>query len=298
MRKFRSAAAAILTVLLCSLTIVTAEISVGTKEHPVGLLVATSGGDDPTPVPWGRVRDALSLEHLLNANVPGNEYGPASFAIDPLAEQPVVVWAQWDGSDFEIRLSRWDGTGWTPAMTLTNNDIDDMDPAIAFTAAGDRLVSWWRSESDRQVWFLEKPAGAGWHAAERVTQRPHTGRLPGITEVSGEILTAYQAKDGELTKVTVSARSDGWDPLVIASVSYQGPGNDGAIFVRIHSRQGQIWVDWIDGPGVMGYSVRDPQTGIWSAPSRESYSWDTLAGESEYWERESARVRIRLQILH
>jgi hypothetical protein len=62
-----------------------------------------------------------------------------------------VVWSSYDGDDYELFLSRRDGTGWHEEMRLTDNRLHDGFPSLA--SAGDALVvSWTRTlENGSQV---------------------------------------------------------------------------------------------------------------------------------------------------
>ena len=272
------------------------EVSIG-EEGPTSNFLYAAGGDDPTAYPWGRVRRHAASGLFLQPDADQALNGPMDFAINPSTHRPEVVWSRFDGNDFEIALSRWDGTAWSDPEFLTDNTVDDLDPAIAFTHTGSALVSWWREEGERQVWFLEKAEGTDWSEEDRVTVLPQTGSLPAVAASASGTRVAFQAPGGTGTEIVVSNRETGWSRVVVGETAYQGPGGDGCLYARLHSRDGRLWVDWIDGPGEMGYSVYDPQTDSWSAPAYESYSWNPEVGESEYWERERARARIALAVL-
>lgn len=106
----------------------------------------------------------------------------------------------------------------------------------------------------------------------------------------------YQFRSGGVTEIIVSTRRSVWEKETIASTAYPGPAGDGDIDPEIHARDGKLWVDWVDGDGLVAYSVFDEGTG-WSAPQTEGYSWDEQAGETEAMAREGARVRICLTVL-
>lgn len=271
------------------------EVSIGEKGSDDFIFAA--GGDNGTPYPWGRVRQDAALGLFLQPDADQAFNGPMDFAVNPSTSRPEVVWSRFDGNDFEIVLSRWDGIAWSDPEPLTDNSVDDLDPAIAFTHTGSALVSWWREEGERQVWFLENLGGADWSGEDRVTALPETGSLPAVASAGTGTRVVFQTEAGSATEIAVATRENGWSRVVIAETTYQGPEGDGSLFARIHSRDGRLWADWVDGPGEMGYSVYDSQTASWSAPAHESYSWDTGLGESEYWERESARARIALAVL-
>jgi lysophospholipase L1-like esterase len=61
-----------------------------------------------------------------------------------------VVWSSYDGEDYEVFLSEFDGTGWREAVHLTDNPVNDVCPCIALDGSGRPVISW------TQV-------SAGWH---------------------------------------------------------------------------------------------------------------------------------------
>ena len=271
-----------------------AEVSAGRNGAAPGILMA--GGPDPDPT-FDIIRVHIDPSLILNATGKDNgDYGPA-FAINPVTGNPEVAWAWWDGTDYEIALSRWTGSGWSAWEILTDNAVDDLDPSITIDPAGTRRVSWWRAGSPPQVWLLERFAGGGdWAPEERVTQVVEDGSRPGVVAVSGLVRVAYQREGSGVREVVVSTREGTWQPEVLATTSYMGPGGDGDIDVVAHQRGTTVWVDWVTADGMLAYRVYDPQTDTWSPEQTQSYSWDPGAGESEYWARETARTLIRRNI--
>ncbi len=57
-----------------------------------------------------------------------------------------VVWSSYDGEDYELFLSRWDGNGWQKETRLTDNRVNDGFPSLGL-AGGSPVVGWTRSLS-------------------------------------------------------------------------------------------------------------------------------------------------------
>ena len=254
------------------------------------------GGDHGDPWPWGRVRDQIDAGQVLNEGGDLNGDGPAAFSINPQTGFPEVVWAWFDGSDHEIALSRWDGTAWTSPELLTDNSVEDLDPAIDFAADGTRKVTWWQEGGTPQVWYRIQGTTEDWQPPERVTAVSDDGSRPDVADDAGLARVTYQLANGGVTEIVVSTRHDVWEKETIASTAYAGPAGDGDIDPRIHVRGDKLWVDWVDGEGLMAYCVFHGAEG-WSSPQTEGYSWNAQAGETEAMVREGARVRIRLNVL-
>jgi len=56
-----------------------------------------------------------------------------------------VAWSRYDGKDYEIYLSRWDGRAWLKEIKTTDNEANDIFPAIQVGPEGQPLVSWTQS---------------------------------------------------------------------------------------------------------------------------------------------------------
>jgi len=291
--------AVIVLVAVASSGSLVAEVSVGSAGVQQGLLMSGSGGLDPYPYPWAWIRENVPGVQVLNPDGDANGDGPASFAIDPADGAPVVAWAWFDGEDHEIVLSRWTGSGWSAPEPLTDNAVDDLDPDLSFGEDGALHVTWWRDGATPAVLARHRTPGGSWGPEEPVTGADEPGRLPGVAADPAAPRVGWQGTDGPDTTVVVSSRRDDgtWRAELVARTGYAGPAGDGDVDVRVHALAGRLWVDWVDGPGELAFSVRDPATGTWSAPESEPYDWDESAGECEFHARELARQRVRWRVL-
>ncbi len=55
-----------------------------------------------------------------------------------------VAWSSYDGEDYELFFSRWDGSGWQKERRLTDNSVNDGFPSLSLTG-GFAVVGWTRS---------------------------------------------------------------------------------------------------------------------------------------------------------
>ncbi|MGQ9672502.1 MAG: GDSL-type esterase/lipase family protein [Candidatus Aminicenantales bacterium] len=58
-----------------------------------------------------------------------------------------LVWAAYDGQDYELFLARWTGNGWGKGIQLTDDQENDGFPALAQGKGGLPLLAWTRSTS-------------------------------------------------------------------------------------------------------------------------------------------------------
>ena len=254
------------------------------------------GGSDSDDVfPMLQTRLHVEYSYVLNATGAANGDRGAVFAIDPQTGRPFVAWSWFDGSDYEVVISQWGGSGWTAKEIVTDNAVDDLDPSIAFGADGSCKVSWWRPGSGGEVWYRDKVVGGTWAGEERVSAQVEVGSRPSVVEHQLSTRVAYQIENGGITEIRAASRNGEWQSELIATTAYLGPAGDGDIDVEVHSRGDRLWIDWVDAAGQLAFTVYDAAGDTWSVPQSRSYS--VLPGEREVDARGRARVSIRLEVL-
>jgi hypothetical protein len=102
---------------------------------------------------------------LLESNDVGSAHGP-KIAMDA-AGNAVAVWAQYDGTQFDIWESRYSiDSGWSPATLVERNGVI---PDLAIDASGNVLVVWARSDGAHStIWGNRYVPGSGWRTASIV----------------------------------------------------------------------------------------------------------------------------------
>jgi hypothetical protein len=206
---------------------------------------------------------------------------------NPTNENPEAVWSAKGESDssYEIRYSYLDGTDWAPSTALTSDAIDDYDPRLAFDSSGNRKVVWWSDEDNDKIKFSTLPASGGsWSTPETISDESEDCRLPALVVHSGTVYTSYQRIDASGRSVLASSE-DSPDPWAADLIRSTQRTTD--LRTRIHSSNGQLWVDWIDSDSYLGYS--EHINGSWGSPGYESYSGDNDIG--------NGRQRIRQTIV-
>jgi lysophospholipase L1-like esterase len=58
------------------------------------------------------------------------------------AGRPWVVWSRYDGEDYEVYSSRWEGSGWSGEETLTDDAGSDAWPGVVFLRGSLPVVVW------------------------------------------------------------------------------------------------------------------------------------------------------------
>ncbi|MBP7146584.1 MAG: hypothetical protein KBD01_03500 [Acidobacteria bacterium] len=258
-----------------------------------GLSLLLPGGDNGEP--WPTVRPGADRSRILNEFGGDNGDGFPAIGINPRTREPEAAWAFWDGHDHEIVVSRWDGMRWTAFRQLTNNDVEDLDPALEFTASGDRRFSWWRSDvAGPRILYMEDMQGLG-SPEENVSDEAVASARPGIAIFAGLPRVAYQAGPPGNQDVVVARRDGDWKRETLFRTDYLGPHGDGDIDVQVHVAGGELWVDWINRDGQIAYRYLGDSG--WLGVEYESYEWDASVGVTEEIAREFARRRIRDRVM-
>ncbi len=261
---------------------------VGVGLDPAGRLVGVvlmdpGNGEGSDPWPWLRVRQHVDPSWLLNEDGDSGDHpdGPPSIGWDPVADGPEVAWARHDGTDYEVVVSRWEDGSWSEPEVVTDNDVDDLDPEIAYAPDGTARLTFWR---EGQVFFVNRPPGGSWSDPEPVD----SGERSSVAGSPDDLVAWQRPAEGGSTEIVVASRADGWQPVVLAVTSFSGLDRNGDLDVRLESAAGRTWVAWEDAADAIGW-CRQEADGTWSAVRHEP-----MAGASD---EEGARFRVKMEAL-
>jgi lysophospholipase L1-like esterase len=179
--------------------------------------VIASGFEGPW-VFW--IGQELGRDEIFFSRFDGGNWSPAArlnatsavphLYLDAAADaagRPWLVWSAYDGEDYEIYWSRWNGSAWSAEEKLTDNRDADAFPSLAFLRGSGPVVVWNRSGRNNAVharfmeagvWGPEVEVAGG---AGRVIVDPRTvvrdGRLV-ISWQSGDLVVSKNLAFQEL----------------------------------------------------------------------------------------------------
>ena len=182
-----------------------------------GARVIASGFEGPWVFWIGR---ELGRDEIFFSRFDGGNWSPAArfnatsavphLYLDAAADaagRPWLVWSAYDGEDYEIYWSRWNGSAWSAEEKLTDNRDADAFPSLAFLRGSGPVVVWNRSGRNNAVharfmeagvWGPEVEVAGG---AGRVIVDPRTvvrdGRLV-ISWQSGDLVVSKNLAFQEL----------------------------------------------------------------------------------------------------
>jgi len=150
-----------------------------------------NGGRDEI---FGRVfqGNAWSEIYRLNSD---SRYPHASQSVGLDANGfPWVVWSAYDGLDYEIFVSSWNGESWSPEEKITDNGQADLSPAIAFVHGTIPLVLWSRTSGPASALYAQYKQGYDWSPEIQVIQTQNeTLRSPKIAVLDDRLAVTWES---------------------------------------------------------------------------------------------------------
>ncbi len=110
---------------------------------------------------------------------------------------PWVVWSRLNGAGYDLVFSRWTGGGWSAVAWLWPGiPGDDLDPSVAFDAAGRPYVAWWNESAGRGQVFLTALLGSEWTVPLRISAEGVDARHPLLALDGTSLVVRYRTPEG------------------------------------------------------------------------------------------------------
>lgn len=242
-----------------------------------------------SPLVWQAVITPTSSHALNLAGLSNGDRAPA-LGISSGTGAPFAVWPEWDGNDFEIVLSMFDGASWTPRERLTDNSVDDTQPSVASLAGGAVAAVWRSGLPIARIQYRQRESSGAWSPIIDVSDGLQTASNPVAVATGSRIRVAYvEMGNGGSRFVKIASGGidpEPWpsvfEPEIIAITYWDGELAPGLFAVS----NGPISI-WTDSSIAIGYSRFNGAN--WTAPQFEPY-----AGEADL---ERARIRAKQRAL-
>lgn len=173
------------------------------------------------------------------------------------ASNPWVVWAGYDGEDYEACVSRWDGTGWSGEEALTDDAGSDAWPGIAFLRGALPVVVWANSRGRASSLRARIFAAGAWGPTLELLAPGGNIFEPRVSTRDGRLVVSWNSGD------TVSSLAFSRDDL--GSLRSPAPGEEAPAFDAAGRDENaytafgdEITYGWIDGgpAAELGYVPR------------------------------------------
>ncbi len=118
-----------------------------------------------------------------------------------------VVWSAYDGDDYEIYCSRWDGRNWSEEEQVTDNQSADLYPSMAFVSQTIPFIVWKRSNEKNHRIYARYKSGQVWSQEIELAAEPSLiFRGPKVAVRHGRIAVLWES--GEKTSGVFFSFSD------------------------------------------------------------------------------------------
>ncbi len=154
-------------------------------------------------VEWS-IPQELNLDNTVPHVFPDVNLGPEGF--------PQVVWAEYDGNDYEVFYTSWNGERWSGEDKITDNGESDSNPVVSHISGYVPIVFWSKSFKMKSGIFYKYRRGTEWSSEYALFKSSaETNIFPkiavlgdriGVTwqcgnEIKAEILTFAQLEAGQ-----------------------------------------------------------------------------------------------------
>jgi len=257
---------------------VRAELRSGRVGDDVYILILTII-EDPDPIP------SISWELIgeweggggkpLNPGGDARGDGRPDVAIDPSTGWPLVSWAYWAGTDYDIAYSEWEGEDWSDIAFITADVENQLDPRSHIDDAGRVRTVWWESVQAGKIYLaVREQGGTAWSPAQLVQQ---PGRRPSVVPDGDDLLVAFEVDGPQLTqrvKVLTLLAGGGSHEETLATTDRLD-----CLDVIVHEAGGVFWADWKHSDQLFAYSVRGAEG--WGDPVTLPWTDHSWLGEEE-----------------
>jgi hypothetical protein len=254
-----------------------ARAEVGVVVHPNGATsayVEQSIVDDPDPISsaWIPHHPASSGRITLNAGGAANGDGDPSLITGPESGFAIAAWARNSPEGYDIVVSRFDSSAWTPPQVVADSAADELDPHLALDPNdGSIHLLYWINDAAPRIIHRQAPSDlSSWSAPVQVSEPDSDACRPWSVFHDGALHVVYEGHDlgyGTTPRQIVLAVRQGqaFSSQILTTTQYAGEN-----WPRVHSANGMLWVDWIDLEWEMTW-IRQLPTGSWEPVEGEYF---------------------------
>jgi len=106
-----------------------------------------------------------------------------------------LVWSAYDGNDYEIFCSFWNGKNWSPEERITDNKESDSYPSLSFVSGNIPLIVWSKSYGGKSGIYCRYKYGEEWSREIEIFRSKGINRLPKIVIKENRIGIIWESKE-------------------------------------------------------------------------------------------------------
>ncbi|MDH4468755.1 MAG: sialidase family protein [Bacteriovoracaceae bacterium] len=190
----------------------------------------------------------------------------------------LISWQQYDGANFQIFYSYFNGASWDHPSSLNDNISPDgqvaLTPQVAMNNDGKMLISWQQSDGAHFQIFYSYFDGVSWdHPSSLSDNISPDGQFAFSAQVamnnSGEIVITWEQSDGASVQIFYSYFNGfSWDHPSNLNDNISPDGQTAKSPVVAMNNNGEIVITWEQSNGVKNQTFYSYFNGInWKHPS-------------------------------
>lgn len=114
---------------------------------------------------------------------------------------PWICWSGYDGNDYEIFTSRWNGSGWQTPIRISDNQLSaDAQPAAALYLNSIPMVAWTRSHQGKRDVLLSYRENNNWRSGINISLNGQRNKSPVLITEGEKIALLWQSQNLILVK--------------------------------------------------------------------------------------------------
>jgi len=206
--------------------------------------------DDPDPISsaWIPHHPASSIRIPLNTDGAVNGDNDPSLITGVASSFAVAAWARNSPEGYDIVVSRFDGSAWTPPQVVADSAADELDPHLVLDPDdGSIHLLYWIDDGTPRIIHRQAPSDlSSWSASVQVSEPGSDACRPWGVLHDGALHVVYEEHDlglGTTPRQIMLAIRQGqtFSSQILATTHYAGENRP-----QVHSANGTLWVDWID----------------------------------------------------
>lgn len=230
--------------------------------------------DDPDPISsaWIPHHPVGSGRIPLNTDGAANGDDDPSLITDPASGFAVAAWARNSPGGYDIVVSRFESSAWSPPQVVADSAADERDPHLVFDPSdGSIHLLYWIDDGAPRIIHRQAPSDlSSWSAPVQVSEPDSDACRPWGVFHDGALHVVYEGHDLGLgttpRRIVLAIRQDQvFSSQILTTTQYAGENRPQA-----HSADGTLWVDWIDLEWEMTW-MRQLPTGAWGPVEVETF---------------------------
>lgn len=161
--------------------------------------------------------------------------GPAihpSVAINEMG-YPTAVWSAFDGEDYEVYFSSFNGQDWSQSLQITlNSKLGDAQPALVYLQGVTPVLAWTQAGAEGNSILLTSRSGGIWHTPQAMTPPSSRNRSPRLASRAHHLALSW-SENGQafIKKVNLNAPPAVFDPIPDKILQIQSPHLEASTFI-------------------------------------------------------------------